>query len=235
MLRPALALTLWGTALTGLAYPLALVAWGAALPSLAPLGGGPLPQAQGQNVGLAVVGQPFAHPAHLWGRPSATAGRPYESALAGATNLGPANPALRDAAATQAFALRAADRQLGVAPGAWLRLLKPQEAWPQAPQPGAGLAEPAATAAWPPEPVDLLTASGSGLDPHVSPAGALRQAPRIAKARGLSPEAVAEALRGLIEPPFLGLFGAARVSVLRANLLLDARFGPPKEPLRQGG
>lgn len=238
MLRPALVFTLLGTLGLGLAYPLALTALGAALPMLAPTGGGPVRNAQGQVVGLAVVGQSFEKATYLWGRPSVTGGRAYESQLGGASNLGPSNPALGDAVATRAFALRAADRAQGLAPGAWLALLGPTEAWPKGPQAlgPSCLADPLATAAWPPEPVDLVTASGSGLDPHLSPAGALRQAPRIAKARGLDPKAVATLFRGLVEPPFLGLFGAARISVLKANLALDARFGQaPRSSQRKGG
>ena len=96
--------------------------------------------------GDRLVGQPFSAPGYLWGRPSATAPRPYDAAASGGSNLGPLNPVLHEAVRARIAALRAAD--------------------------------PAARG---PVPVDLVTASGSGLDPHLSPAAAEYQ---VAVARG---------------------------------------------------
>ena len=74
-------------------------------------------------------------------------------------------------------------------------------------------------------PIELITASASGLDPHVSPAAARFQIDRIAAARGVAPAAVAALNEAAVEPPSLGFLGAARVNVLAVNLALDRRLG----------
>jgi K+-transporting ATPase ATPase C chain len=79
-----------------------------------------------------------------------------------------------------------------------------------------------------PVPADLVTASGSGLDPHLSPDAALWQAARIARARGVTEQAVAEVIARRVEPRTLGLLGEPRVNVLLTNLDLDAAF--PSRP-----
>ncbi|MFO1014047.1 MAG: potassium-transporting ATPase subunit KdpC [Caulobacteraceae bacterium] len=71
-------------------------------------------------------------------------------------------------------------------------------------------------------PADAVTASASGLDPDVSPANALRQAARVAKARGVTEEEVRKIIAAHIEGPWLGVFGRPRVNVLKTNLALDA-------------
>jgi K+-transporting ATPase ATPase C chain len=74
-----------------------------------------------------------------------------------------------------------------------------------------------------PVPVDLVTSSGSGLDPHISPAAAEYQMARVARARGISVEEVQEIVAGATRGRTFGIFGEPRVNVLELNLALDAK------------
>jgi potassium-transporting ATPase KdpC subunit len=75
-----------------------------------------------------------------------------------------------------------------------------------------------------PVPMDMVTQSGSGLDPHISQASAFWQAKRVAKARAVDEKAVVDIINRMTEKPFLGIFGEKRVNVLALNMMLDDNF-----------
>ncbi|WP_454689072.1 potassium-transporting ATPase subunit KdpC [Achromobacter aloeverae] len=108
LLRPALAVFLALSVITGIVYPYATTGAAQALfPYQAH--GSILASREGKAVGSELIGQPFSSPRYFWGRPSATAPMPYNAAASGGSNLGPSNPALADAAQARVAALQAAD------------------------------------------------------------------------------------------------------------------------------
>jgi K+-transporting ATPase ATPase C chain len=185
ILRPALALLLSFTVITGVAYPLLVT--GIARIVFPQQAAGSLIFKDGKAVGSALIGQNFGDPKHFWGRPSATGPMPYNGSSSSGSNLGPLNPALVDTVKARIDALRAAD--------------------------------PGNTA---PVPVDLVTASASGLDPHISPAAARYQVARVAKARQLPADKIAALVEQHVEAPLWGFLGEPRINVLRLNLALDS-------------
>lgn len=185
ILRPAITLFVVLSLITGLVYPFAVTGLGQAF--FSHQANGSLVVVNGKVVGSELIGQNFEQAGHFWGRPSATAPTPYNSAASSGSNLGPSNPALLEAVKTRVAALRAAD--------------------------------PTNTAA---VPVDLVTASGSGLDPHISRAAADYQTGRVARARGVPVEQVQTLVERHTKGVLLGFFGEPRVNVLELNLALDA-------------
>ncbi|HHW76804.1 MAG TPA: potassium-transporting ATPase subunit KdpC [Xanthomonadaceae bacterium] len=192
LVRPAVTLFILLSIITGLIYPLFVTGISQALfPAQA---AGSLIERDGKRVGSRLIGQTFTDPKYFWGRPSATGPYPNNAAASGGSNLGPSNPALKEAVQARIEALRAVD--LGN------------------------------TA---PVPVDLVTASASGLDPHISPAAAEYQVARVARARGLAPEIVRDLVAKQTEDRQWGIFGEPRVNVLELNLALDG-LRPEKRP-----
>ncbi len=185
LIRPALTLFVSLSVMTGLIYPLLVTGISQAVfPTEA--AGSLLFSEGGKLVGSRLIGQNFTDPKYFWGRPSATGPYPNNAAASSGSNLGPLNPALKEAVEARVKALREAD--------------------------------PGNTA---PIPVDLVTASASGLDPQISPAAAAYQIARIARVRGLPPDAVRTLVAQQTADRQWGLLGEPRVNVLELNLALD--------------
>lgn len=143
-------------------------------------------------IGSKLIGQPFNDIKYFWGRPSATGTFPYNAFNAeNLTGSSGSNYGPLNPALLDAVQAR-------------VDALK--------------AADPANTA---PVPVDLVTASGSGLDPHISVAAALYQVSRVAKARGMDHDQVRALVDLYTEGRQFGLLGEPRVNVLRLNLALD--------------
>lgn len=199
--RPALVLTLLFAFVTGLVFPAAVWAIGrVAFPEQA--SGSLLKNARGDVIGSRLLGQAFARPEYFHPRPSA-AGAGYDAANSGGTNLGPTSDKLVHGSKDDPTTKGVDESYAGF--GDLARAYRAEN----------GLAAAA------PIPADAATRSASGLDPHISPQNAWLQAPRVAKARGLS----AERVRGLVaehaEARALGAIGEPRVNVLELNLALD--------------
>lgn len=204
LLRPAIVIFLALSTVTGVAYPLVITGVARTLFS-DQANGSLIVNADGRTVGSSLVGQEFSagDPSDaakwFWGRPSATGPLPYTALnLSTATgssgsNLAPSNPTLLANVQARIDALRAADAAVGFHRGDSK------------------------------VPVDLVTASGSGLDPHISPAAAEYQAARVAKARRIPESTVLELVRAHTTARTLGVLGEPVVNVLELNLDLQAR------------
>jgi K+-transporting ATPase ATPase C chain len=192
-IRPALVLIVLLTIITGFVYPLAVT--GLAQLAFRDQANGSLIARNGAVVGSELIGQWFVSERYFRPRPSATVGTdPKDPTKAVAMPY--------NAAASGGSNLGATSKALAERVQADVELLGVQ--------PGMTV------------PPDLVTASGSGLDPHISPAAAEMQVIRVAQARGISPERIRELVRETMEDRLFGLLGEPRVNVLRLNLRLDA-------------
>ena len=193
-IRPAIIILVLLTAITGLAYPLAMTAIaGVIFPKQAH---GSLIVKDGKVIGSALIGQEFKDDKYFHGRPSATlAPDPADSTK---TVSAPYNAA------------NSGGSNLGPTSKALNDRIKEDVDKLKAENPSAAV------------PIDLVTASASGLDPDISPEAALFQVPRVAKARNIPEERIRRLIAERAQESFAGLLGEPRVNVLALNLVLDA-------------
>jgi K+-transporting ATPase ATPase C chain len=192
-IRPAIVLILAFTVITGLIYPLLMTGIaGLIFPYQAH---GSLIEKDGKVIGSDLMGQYFTSDRYFHGRPSATLG-PDPSDPSKTTSV-PYNAA------------NSSGSNLGPTNKALIDRVSGDVAKLKQENPSAQV------------PTDLVTTSGSGLDPHISPAAAYFQVPRIAKARNMSENALRDLVAEHIEGRTIGLFGEPRVNVLELNLALD--------------
>ena len=193
-IRPAVVMMVVMTALTGLAYPLAMT--GIAQLAFPHQANGSLIEKDGKVIGSALLGQNFTKPEYFHGRPSATTDTdPNDSSKTVPAPYNAANSSGSNAGPT---AKALVERVQGD-----LEKLKAEN--PNAPVP-----------------IDLVTTSASGLDPDISPAAALFQVPRVAKARHLDEARLRQLVQAQTEIRTFGILGESRVNVLKLNMALDA-------------
>jgi len=192
-IRPAIVLVVALTLITGLIYPLAMTGIaGVIFPYKAQ---GSMIERDGKVVGSELIGQEFTSEKYFHGRPSATtAPDPNDSSK---TVPAPYNAA------------NSGGSNLGPTNKALIERVQGDVDKLKQENPSA------------PVPIDLVTTSGGGLDPHIPPAAALFQVPRVAKARNLPEDQVRKLVDESTEGRMFGLLGEPRVNVLALNLALD--------------
>jgi K+-transporting ATPase ATPase C chain len=196
-IRPAIVMIVAMTIITGLIYPLGMT--GIAQLVFPHQANGSLIEKDKKVIGSELIGQKFTDDKYFHGRPSATT-----------------EPDPKDATKTVPVPY-AADNSSGSNAGPTSKALIDRVTEDA----GKLHAENPSM----PVPVDLVTTSASGLDPDITPAGALFQVPRVAKARSLSEDQVKRLVADNTQERFLGVIGEPRVNVLKLNLALDASAG----------
>ena len=193
-IRPAIVLVIALTLITGVVYPFAIT--GIAEVIFPDKAQGSLVERDGKVVGSALIGQQFTGEGYFHGRPSATtAPDPNDSTK---TVPAPYNAANSGAS------------NLGPTSKSLIERIQGDVAKLKQENPSAQV------------PTDLVTTSGSGLDPDITPEAALFQVPRVAKARSLPENQVRQLVAEHTSDRFVGLFGEPRVNVLQLNMALDA-------------
>jgi len=192
-IRPAIVFIVALTIITGLLYPLAMTGIaGVIFPSRSQ---GSLVEKDGKVVGSELIGQVFSKDEYFHGRPSATvAPDPNDPTKNVDAPYNAANSGGSNLGPTNQALIDRVKGEVG-------KLKEENSSMPV--------------------PIDLVTTSGSGLDPHISPAAALFQVPRVAKARNMPENRVRQLVEQQTENHFLGLLGEPRVNVLALNLALD--------------
>jgi len=193
-IRPAIVMMVALTVITGLVYPLAMTEMAQLVfPTQA---NGSLIVRDGKVIGSTLIGQSFTEARYFQGRPSATSAPD------------PADPTKTVSAPYNAAS--SSGSNTGPTSKALIERVQGDVDRLKAENPKAAI------------PVDLVTTSASGLDPHITPAAAWFQVPRVATARGLPEARVRELVARHVEGRFLGVLGEPRVNVLQLNMALDA-------------
>jgi len=193
-IRPAIVMIITMTVITGLIYPLLMT--GIAQAVFPYQANGSLIEKDGKVIGSALIGQSFTSDKYFHGRPSATSAPD------------PKDPSKSVSAPYNAA--NSSGSNLGPTSKALVDRVKGDAETLAKENPGT------------PIPSDLVTTSASGLDPDITPAGALFQVPRVAKARGLAEDKVRQLVEDHVTGRLLGIIGEPHVNVLELNLALDA-------------
>lgn len=192
-LRPAILLVVALTVITGLAYPLAIT--GLAQVIFPYQAEGSLVEDNGKVIGSQLIGQSFTSDRYFHGRPSATLGPdPADPSKSVPQPYNASNSMGSNLGPTNKVLIERVHADMNK-----LKQENPSE----------------------PVPIDLVTTTGSGLDPHISPEAALFQVPRVAKIRNLPEYRVRQLVNDHVEGREIGLLGEPRVNVLALNLALD--------------